>query len=125
MRTLHKKDLTMEKEYKPRIPRKPLLFYLDIIEQHTHMRLGHLGDISKNGIMIITEKHVPFNSIKNISIQLPDFKEFAKKFIEVQVEIRWMKPDDNPNLYCIGCRFVNINPDDLPLIEQVQEALGF
>jgi hypothetical protein len=108
-----------------RPPRKHLLFYLEIIDQHTQELVGHLGDISTNGIMIIAEKPIIFNKIKDISIKLPDFEEFSKRSIDAQVEIRWMKPDTNPSLHCIGCRFLNLTPGDLPLIEQVQEVLGF
>ena len=115
----------MKKQEKTRTTRQPLLFYLDIIEQQTHKHIGHLENISKEGLMIITDKAIPLNNIKAISIQLPDFEEFDESSIDIQVEIRWMKQDINPNLYCIGCRFVKIKPKDLALIEQVREVLGF
>ncbi len=115
----------MEKIYSPRSQRRNLLFYLDILNQETHELLGHLGDISKDGIMIIAEKPIAYNSIKNISIQLSDFEEFDQESLEARVEIRWMKADSNPNLQRIGCKFVEIDPDDLPIIEEIQEILGF
>jgi hypothetical protein len=108
-----------------RPPRKHLLFYLKVVNQHTKELLGYLGDISKDGIMILAEKPILFNKIKDISIQLPDFEEFSKKSIEACVEIRWMKADANPNLHCIGCHFTRMEPTDLPIIEQVEEILGF
>jgi len=115
----------MKDRYTTRSPRKQLLFYLEIIDQKTHELLGHLGDISKDGIMILAEKPIPFESVKAISIKLPDFEEFTKKSIEVQVELRWVKPDINPSLHCIGCHFVKLNKEDLPVIEQIQEVIGF
>jgi len=118
----------MENEYPPRPPRKELLFYLNILEENTHEPLGHLVNLSNEGMMIIiTDKAISFkkDQVKNVSIQLPDFDEFTKKFIKLHVEVRWMKPDINPNLYRIGCSFVEINPDDLPIIKQVQDVLGF
>jgi hypothetical protein len=75
--------------------------------------------------MIITEKPLALNSISAISIQLPDFEEFSKKFIDCVVDARWTKPDFNPKLHCIGCRFTKISAEDLPLIEELQEVLGF
>jgi len=108
-----------------RPPRRHLLFYLEIYDPKTHELIGHLGDISTEGIMIIVEKPVVFSKTKVISIKLPDLEEFNQRFIEAEVEIRWMKPDTNPNLHCIGCRFVDLDPDDLPVIELVQEVLGF
>lgn len=105
--------------------RKHLLFYLDVVNQQTQELLGHLGDISKDGIMILAQKPILFNKIKDISIRLPNFEEFSKKTIDVQVEIRWMKPDANPSIHRIGCHFIKLNPEDIPIIEQVQEVLGF
>ncbi len=118
----------MENEYPPRPPRKELLFYLNILDENTHDPLGHLVNLSNEGMMIIiTDKPSSFQKgdVKNVSIQLPDFDEFTKKFINLQVEVRWMKPDNNPKLYRIGCYFVKINSDDLPIIKQVQDVLGF
>jgi c-di-GMP-binding flagellar brake protein YcgR len=118
----------MEDEYPPRPPRKELLFYLDILDGYTHDQLGHLVNLSNQGMMIIiTDNPISFEKgqVKKISIQLPDFEEFTKKFIEVQVEIRWTKQDSNPKFYRIGCHFVDIAPDELPIIAQVQDVLGF
>ncbi|MCK5720326.1 MAG: PilZ domain-containing protein [Thiomargarita sp.] len=109
---------------KDRTPRQQLLFYLDIIDLKTNELIGHLGDISADGLMILTENLIPSSKIKHISIHLPDFEEFSQKSIEAFVEIRWTKPDINPDLHCIGCRFINIDPDLLPIIKQVEEVLG-
>ncbi len=115
----------MTNQHGSRTRRRKLLFYLDIIDQETHKLLGHLGDISKDGIMILTEKPIQFENVKRIKIQLPDFKEFTKKYIEVEVDKRWEKPDSKPNLYRLGCRFIKLNEEDVPTLEHVQEVLGF
>ena len=116
----------MEKQYSQRTPRKQLFIYLDVLDQETHEKIGHLGDISPDGIMIITEQPVALNSIKAIRIQLPsDLEEFSQEYLDCVVDARWTKPDFNPKLHCIGCRFTKISDEDLPLIEQLQDVLGF
>ncbi|OQW95546.1 MAG: hypothetical protein BWK79_02110 [Beggiatoa sp. IS2] len=105
--------------------RKHLCLYLAIIDQHTGGLLGHLGDISKNGIMIIGDKPLLPKQIRDVSIKLPDFEEFSKRTIDIKVEVRWTKPDTNPDLFCSGCRFLEIIKEDLLLIEQAEEVLGF
>ncbi len=106
--------------------RKNLLFYLDIIDLDTNDMLGNLGDISENGLMIIAEKPFSYNRFKNISIQLPeDFEEFPQKTFDVEVEIRWMKADQNPHLQRLGCKFVKQKADDIQLIKKLQDFLGF
>ena len=86
--------------------------------------LGHLGDISENGLMLIVEKPFPYSKFKKITIQLSDF-DFSRDSIELEVEIRWMRPDKNPKLQLIGCKFVNLKAEELPIIKEIQDFLGF
>ncbi|MDY6994782.1 MAG: PilZ domain-containing protein [Pseudomonadota bacterium] len=108
-----------------RPPRKNLLFYLEVIDQQTQTLLGHLGDISMKGIMIIAHTPLTIHEIRNISIKLPDLEEFSKKSIEAQIEVRWCKMDVNPELYCLGCQFLEINTDNAAIVQEAQEILGF
>jgi hypothetical protein len=105
--------------------RKHLFLYLEILEQGTHRMLGHLGDISDQGMMIIAEHPLPLFTTLKIQIRLPDSGEFAKPFITVTVETRWAKRDVNPDLHCIGCRFLDLSEDDVPVVKQVGELLSF
>lgn len=115
----------MEHKYSQRLPRKKLVIYLDVLDQHTHALLGHLGDISKEGLMIITDQPLAIDGVKDISIQLHDLEGFSQKTLDCQVEERWAKPDVNPKILCIGCEFINISAKDLPLIRRIQDVLGF
>jgi hypothetical protein len=115
----------MKNKYFQRIPRKQLVFYLDVLDQHTHERLGHLGDISKNGMMIFTYQPLAFDGIRDVSIQLHGLEGFSKKTLDCKVEERWARPDINPKILCIGCEFIDLSPEDLSVIEQLQEVLGF
>ncbi len=116
----------MKKQYYQRAPRKQLYLYLDVLDQETHEKIGHVGDISLNGIMLITEQPVALDSIKAIRIQLPsELKEFSQEALNCIVDARWTKPDLNPKLHCIGCRFTKISDEDLPVIERLEDVLGF
>ncbi|ALG67606.1 PilZ domain-containing protein [Beggiatoa leptomitoformis] len=108
-----------------RSTRKNLLFYLDVLEKDSEELLGHLGDISDSGIMLITSYTMPLGESRDIIIKLPDIEEFTKQTIEAEVEIRWSRPDANPEFNCVGCLFLNLAPENKPLIKKVQEVLGF
>jgi len=115
----------MENKYYQRPLRKQLILSLEVLDQHTKALLGHLGDISKNGMMIFTEQPLIFDSFKDVSIQLHDLEEFSQKTLDCKVKARWAKPDVNPKIHCIGCEFTNISAENLTLIEQLQDVLGF
>ncbi|ALG67794.1 PilZ domain-containing protein [Beggiatoa leptomitoformis] len=105
--------------------RRHLFLYLDIVNLATQELIGHLGDISKEGILIITDKPLTMHGIYHIRIKLPEDENISKPFLDVTVEVRWEKPDINPKLQLVGCHFVTIEPDDLYLIDDVSEVLGF
>ncbi|EIJ43619.1 PilZ domain-containing protein [Beggiatoa alba B18LD] len=108
-----------------RSTRKNLLFYLDVYEKDSEELLGHLGDISDTGIMLITSYTMPLGETREIIIKLPEDEEFSDRTIEADVEIRWSRPDVNPEFNCVGCLFTHIAPKYKPLIKKVQEVLGF
>jgi len=105
--------------------RRHLMLYLDIVEKGTDRLLGHLGDISGEGVMILAPHPMALHVKRNIQIKLPDFEEFSKPSLDVTVETRWVKRDSNPSIHCVGCLFLDLDPNDLPLIEQICEELGF
>jgi hypothetical protein len=118
-----KQDLSIENK---RAARKNLVFYLEVLEQgnSSHL-LGYIGDLSRDGLLLIADSPMQLKQTLDIRVKLPDLEEFAKRFIEMRVETRWTKPDINPNLHCVGCQFVKISPENAQLVDIVQEVLGF
>ena len=105
--------------------RKHVFLYLDVINLDTDSLLGHLGDISKDGMMIIAGHPLPLYQVYKVRIKLPETGEFTVPFVDLRVETRWSRPDVNPSVHCTGCLFVKINPADMPIIEQIGEMLSF
>jgi hypothetical protein len=107
-----------------RSARKHLLFYLEVYNQHSGELVGHLGDISNTGLMLVGEQALPLNKIFDLNIRLPDLEEFVESGLEVRVETRWTHPDTNPDFHCTGCLLLDIAPEDENVIEQIQDVLG-
>lgn len=109
---------------KKRSTRRHLLFYLEVYNQHSGELVGHLGDISNAGLMLVGERPLPLNKVFDLNIRLPDLEEFIESGLEVRVETRWTHPDSNPDFHCTGCLLLDIAPEDESVIEQIQEVLG-
>lgn len=108
--------------------RTPLLVYLDIIECQTQQSLGYLGDVSTNGMMLISPKPLDVGQVLDIRIELPDTNSLNFEHaggINLQVELVWKKPNLNPELSCLGCHFTQITETDRELLQQVGQTLGF
>lgn len=104
--------------------RKHVFLYLDVYDQITGQLLGHLGDISNEGLMIIANQPLPLHLRQAVRVKLPE-GEFSKSFIDLDIETRWTAPDVNPDLHCIGCLFVEISPEDEELVDAVGKLLSF
>ncbi|MCP4700537.1 MAG: PilZ domain-containing protein [Gammaproteobacteria bacterium] len=106
--------------------RTQLFIYLEVLDQRTKQVIGHLGDISDGGLMIIiANQPLRLHQPKHISIKLPEDENFDKEYLNAWVEPRWIKPDVNPELHCVGCQFLEIEPEDQALIWEIGELLGF
>lgn len=104
--------------------RKHLLFYLDILDVQSGELLGHLGDISLDGLMMVADQPLPLQQVRVILIKLPEDEELTESSIEMKIEVRWTRPDLNPNLHRIGCQFVDISEKNRAIIQQVEQILG-
>jgi hypothetical protein len=98
--------------------RSDILFYARIYDKKNGSLLGHLGNITPEGLMVISDRPIEPESIISIRIELPD--AFAEKsYIEVTARSVWCVPDINPNFYDAGFQLQEVSPDDLEIIERM------
>lgn len=105
--------------------RKAMLLYLDVLDRERNHLLGHLGDISDEGLMLLNRQALPLYQHIPARIKLPKDEGFEQDFIDVEIETRWSAPDANPEFQCTGCRFLNLSADNLVLVKQVEALLSF
>ena len=105
--------------------RLALVMYLDVTDAETGSLLGHLGDISPEGMMYLSQSPAPLGKTRQVRIELPDMDGISAQTLTVTVETRWNKPNINPEWHCNGCRFVDLDSSLLPLIEKVAHKLSF
>jgi c-di-GMP-binding flagellar brake protein YcgR len=105
--------------------RTDLVYYLEIEDAGGQKIIGHIGDISDTGLMIVSEQKLPLDVIYPITIKLPRQNAFGKKEISIKVKTKWMKSDFNPQYYCTGCEFLSLNGSDDAIIKRIISSLGF
>ncbi len=87
----------MEKERKQ--SRSHLTFYLDVIDGDSGKRLGKVGDISTEGLLLIARDSVEIGKHLHLEISSSDGSIAPIRF---QSSCRWSKKDVNPNYYVAG-----------------------
>jgi hypothetical protein len=104
-----------------KIVRKSISYYLRIIDANTNLLIGHLADISSQGIKIDSQKTLPLN--RDYRLRIHSTKEVSdKEYVEFSAKARWCKTDPlQPGLYNIGFEIVEIERSDSKIIQTIVE----
>jgi len=105
-------------EERRKLERSEIMFYSSVYDLKTGKHLGYLGNMTTDGIMIISEEPVDDNLHANLRIDVPVnlYKKSELKFEAISL---WCEPDIDPKYYNIGFKITKIRPEDLTLIEKL------
>ncbi len=101
-----------------KLTRKYLGFFTRVFDRHSGDLLGHLGDITIEGAMIISRKPIPTGIIANLRIDLPEYL-FGKDHLDTKAQSIWCMPDVTPEFYNTGFKFLEIAQEDTQIIERI------
>ena len=94
---------------KRQVERKYLVFYLRVFDGLGSRVIGHLVNISSNGIMLLSDYPVPVNEEYKLRMRLPhelvDHGEIIFNALS-----RWCRKDTNPEFYVAGFQLHDISP---------------
>jgi len=111
---------TTSKE-KRQVERTYLAFYLRVFDGLGSKVLGHLVNVSSNGVMLLSDFPIPVNEEYKLRMRLPS-ELVEKGEIIFNAVSRWCKNDTNPEFYLTGFQLHDISPtlrdDILSLIDE-------
>ncbi|MFH1062606.1 MAG: PilZ domain-containing protein [Candidatus Omnitrophota bacterium] len=107
-----------------KIKRRHLIYYLRVYDAAKGPLLGHIADISTDGVMIISELSIPIATDFTLKMIMPRELEGTKELI-FQARSLWSKKDVNPDFYANGFKIQAINSADAELIEYLIDEFGF
>lgn len=106
---------------KRQVERTYLAFYLRVFDGAGSKVMGHLVNISSNGLMLLSDFPIPVNEDYKLRMRLPS--ELVKNGeILFNAVSRWCQNDINPEFYLTGFQLHDISPtlrdDILALIDE-------
>jgi hypothetical protein len=110
--------------YSRKIKRRHLIYYLRVYDAAKGQLVGHIADISTDGIMIISESSIPPNTDFKLKMIMPNETAGNKELI-FQATSLWSKKDVNPDFYANGFKLHDLNSSNAELIEYLIDAFGF
>jgi len=114
--------MSMEKR---KVPRRHIIYYLQVSDRTTVEMIGHLVDITTIGMMLITEQ--PLESGKKYTLRVSLPSEFTQaEYLDVAGECVWIHKDVNPDYYAVGFKLDEAaTGEQSALITDLIDALGF
>ncbi|MGI9280626.1 MAG: PilZ domain-containing protein [Endozoicomonas sp.] len=106
------------------IKRHQLNEYLTVYNRNTLREMGSIGNISSNGLMLISTVPVLIGAVYSMRIMLPGRDE-EHSFVDFDARCHWCKPDVGPEFFDSGYSIVNAGHDIIDLVEALKEYFSF
>lgn len=104
--------------------RKYLLYYGRVFDERATSLLGHLVDITQQGLMLLSDR--PFSVGVTQQIKLEVTEDIAEQpYLSITVKSIWCEPDVDPNHFNTGFEILALGPDDEQIIQAIIEHYGF
>ncbi|WP_373185962.1 PilZ domain-containing protein [Halopseudomonas sp.] len=89
-----------------RIERQQLSSYLRVFNRHSGRPMGYLGNISRQGMMLISDLPIMLGSCYELQLRLPG-PGGSVEFFDFTAMSHWCRPDENPGHYDSGFSIVH------------------
>jgi len=101
--------------------RRSISYYLRVIDAGTNQMIGHLADISLQGLKMDSQKTIPLN--KEYRLRINTTADVAEKdFIEFAAGTRWCELDPlQTGLFEIGFEILKIDPHDAEIVQRIMD----
>lgn len=104
--------------------RRHLIYYLRVFNPHDQQLLGHLVDITAEGIMLMSEQPLPIGATYAMRMDLPA-DTFGKATVEFEARALWSRPDANPSFHDTGFQLTRVAEADERIINRLITEYGF
>ena len=104
--------------------RRKLLVPFDVATAEGGQRLGYLADLSATGLMFVTEHVFAEGEQLTLCIEVPEEQQSLDHLV-TEVEVIWTRPNINPELACVGCRFTAVGGDDIRRLVAISREYAF
>ena len=104
-----------------RVKRRSLAYYMLVLDDNTNATIGHLVDITPQGLMMDTPKPLPLQQDFRLRLDLtPDVSD--RDHIAFTARTKWCAPDViEPYLYDVGFSIITISTYDARVLEHIAE----
>jgi hypothetical protein len=107
-----------------RIERHHLPYYLQVFNRYTDKPLGCLGNVSEEGLMLISELPILVGADFQLRLKVPD-EQGGFKNIDINASCLWCREDETPRVYDSGFKLTAAADEYHQLILVLQRYFSF
>ncbi len=107
-----------------KVKRSHLIYYLRVFDRESGNLLGHLVNITPDGIMLVGESPVEAGRQFQLRMQLKSIMG-GKNHIDFEAESLWSNNDINPDFFDSGFKLLKIDSSDQVIIQELINDYGF
>jgi len=108
---------------KRNLQRRHLLYYLRLWDTEKNMLLGHVADVSVNGLMLVGEMQIPLNNEYQLEMKLPAAEGKAET-LKFKAKSCWSSNDVNNLFFDTGFQFSEISDATVERVKDLIEEYG-
>jgi hypothetical protein len=107
------------------VKRRTLIFYLEVWDHIENRLAGRIGDLTEKGMMLLSDTEMTPETTHAFNIRIPAELGLAFEEIPVVASVQWVRPDKNPSVICIGCKFADLPSEISEQIQWLIDRMGF
>jgi hypothetical protein len=98
--------------------RTRLIYHLRVFDARRKRLLGHMVDITPEGLMLIGENPLPAGKKYSLRMDLPR-NLMVDAHLTFSAESKWCTKDQNGDFYSVGFRIVKMTPEALAVVQKL------
>jgi len=106
-----KQQPAMNQEHR-RSQRKRAHHMIHVINAITGQPIGHVGNLSIDGMLLISNRQLPEDALFQFQFQLPSAATMKAHQLEIGVHEQWCETASVPGQFWSGFRIIDISPED-------------
>lgn len=107
-----------------RIERHQLPYYLKVFNGITDKPMGYLGNVSLDGLMLVSQLPLLVNARFDLRIKIPG-QDGVLRNIDFTATCHWSREDVNPGTYDSGFSLVDAPADYIELVDVLRAYFSF
>ena len=107
-----------------KLKRRHLIYRLQVFDRSNDQLLGHLVDVTTEGIMVMSEDPIDTDATFRLRMALPAAIEGSKPIL-FEAKSVWSRSNAVPGYYDTGFQMVHIDPEHMGEIKRLITEYGF